>query len=390
MNRDEARLAVLFEYTDSLETAAELLEYNKSPFDHSLLADPLRLPLPPEPHIEAWQQYAADAQKGSVFDTLQSRLVQLRFPIEAGISQGEAYRAATRRGTLPDGMPEAAGLLLQQPDRLQLLLHQGLWGVIPVLITGCRHDFVCLVQAFTKRNEPAPIPDSMGSAIISGYNNWDRIGQLRRLWETEHPANTSAAAWAEEFRQYILPHKELYQDRFMVISNGPYSGVPADEMGLSSDDWQRLSVTIRLEHEATHYFTHRLFSAMRNNILDELLADYRGIVTANGRYRADWFLRFLGLHDFPTYHSGRRLENYRGDPPLSDEAFRVLQALVKAAAENLERFDHDQANELTTTDAQARLLLALTRLTLEELASREAVAFIQQALQSLPSQESTS
>ena len=30
---------------------------------------------------------------------------------------------------------------------------------------------------------------------------------------------------------------------------------------------------------------------MRNNILDELVADYMGITAAAGRYRADWFLR---------------------------------------------------------------------------------------------------
>jgi hypothetical protein len=155
-------------------------------------------------------------------------------------------------------------------------------------------------------------------------------------------------------------------------------------MGLAPDEWQRLSITIRLEHEATHYFTQRLFAVMRNNILDELLADYRGIVAANGRYRADWFLRFMGLHAYPAYHTGRRLENYRGDPSLSDAAFRVLQALVKAAAENLERFDHEQAPRLTTVEAQVRLLLALTQLSLEELASPQAAAFIQHGLQLLP------
>lgn len=46
-------------------------------------------------------------------------------------------------------------------------------------------------------------------------------------------------------------------------------------------------------------------------MLDELIADYAGIVAAWGRYRADWFLRFVGLEDYPRYREGGRLQNYR-------------------------------------------------------------------------------
>lgn len=66
-------------------------------------------------------------------------------------------------------------------------------------------------------------------------------------------------------------------------------------MNLSQAEWRRLSITIRLEHECTHYFTYRVLGSMRNNLLDELIADYQGIVSAIGKYRADWFLRFMGL-----------------------------------------------------------------------------------------------
>jgi hypothetical protein len=111
---------------------------------------------------------------------------------------------------------------------------------------------------------------------------------------------------------------------------------------------------------------------MRNNLLDELIADYRGIVAATGHYRADWFLRFLGLESFPNYREGGRLQNYRGQPPLSDGAFKILQALVKTAVENLERFDAEYAGELITLNNQPLMLVALTYLTLEELASKEA------------------
>jgi hypothetical protein len=166
----------------------------------------------------------------------------------------------------------------------------------------------------------------------------------------------------------MIPQKELYQDRLVLLSEGFYSNVPAEVMSLSTEEWRRLSLTIRLEHEGTHYLTLRLFSSMRNHLLDELIADYAGIVAACGHYRADWFLRFLGLEDFPRYREGGRLENYRGNPPLSEEAFRVLQALVKAAAENLERRYAEQLADYRTAAGWAQGLMALYQGTLEELA----------------------
>jgi len=178
----------------------------------------------------------------------------------------------------------------------------------------------------------------MGAVIIAGYNNWDRIHTYRKEWELNNTENVTEESWLAEF-QRLIPQKEFYQDKFIILSDGPYSAVPAESLGLAEEEWRRLSLIIRREHECTHYFTRRMFSSMRNNLLDELIADYMGIVSAIGFFRADWFLRFVGLENYPQYRAGARLENYRGDPPLSDGAFKILQALVKLAAENLEAFD---------------------------------------------------
>ena len=266
-------------------------------------------------------------------------------------------------------MAEATGLELEQPETLQLLIHQSLAGEIPILIAGCRADFITLVQALTKRNEPEPIPDSMGATMVGGFNNWDRIRQYRQAWEAQQFPAVSEANWQAEF-QRLLPQKTLYQDRFIILSQGNYSGITAEKMGLKAEEWLRLSLIIRLEHECCHYFTRRVFGSMRNNMLDELIADYQGIVAANGgRYRAYWFLQFVGLESFPDYCEGGRLQNYRGEPPLSDGAFRILQILVKQAAENLEQFNSNYALELNNPEKQAQLLTVLTSLTLEELAA---------------------
>lgn len=379
MNKQEFRESVLAAYGVSTSEREELLAYNENVFDHNSLTLAVKFPLEPEPHVVAWQQYVAAARVIGAFESLKQRLVQLQFPILEGISQTSAYQSATRKGVLVDDMVEATGLVLKRPEQLQLMVHESLAGAIPVLIAGNREDFVSLVQALTMRNEPKPVPDSMGACIVAGFNNWDRVRQYRKKWEAEHPGDCSETSWAVEFRQ-IIPRKELYQDRFIILSDGPYSAVSAIDIGLKEPEWRHISLKIRLEHECTHYFTRRVFASMRNNLLDELIADYRGIVAGCGHYRADWFLRFLGLEAFPDYREGGRLQNYRGQPPLSEGAFQVLKGLVKAAAENLERFDAANSDKLRQPDAQALMLMALTRLTLEELASPKAELLIQTAL----------
>ena len=382
MSAVEFRQRVLASYQASSSQIEELLAYNGNVFDSNALKYPLPFPLPPEPHVVAWEGYVAEAEKVGVFETLNGVLVQLRFPIQAGISLTEGYRAATRQGISPDSIGSATGLAFNRPEKLELSIYQSLAGAIPVLLTPIREDFVALVQAITMHNEPKPVPDSMGACMVAGYNNWDRIRQYRKQWEAENSFNCSEASWAEEFGR-LKVQKQRYQDRIAILSNGFYSNVSASDLELDELEWQRLSLTIRLEHECTHYLTRRLFGSMRNNLLDELIADYRGIVAAVGSYRADWFLRFMGLESFPLYRQGGRLQNYRGQPPLSDGAFQILQALVKDAAENLQRFDRQWRKEMRTASHQFLTLATLTCLTLEELASPEGCWRIQERLDQL-------
>jgi hypothetical protein len=370
------RATVLAAHGANTSQIEELLAYNQNVFDHTQLEQPLALPLASEPFVAVWEEYLAEAQTRGVFTTLQERLVQLCFPIQAGLSQSKAYQAATCQGAPVAGMAEATGLRLNAPDQLQLVLHQSLVGCIPLLITGDRSDFVSLVQALTRRNEPEPIPDSMGAAMVAGYNNWDRVRRYRQAWEEENQRSGWAGGWAEEFKR-LVPRKALYQDNFIILSDGPYSGVNGAELNLTEIEWRQISLAIRREHEFAHYFTRRVFGSMRNNLIDEIIADYMGLVVACGRFRADWFLRFMGLEAFPAYRQGGRLENYRGQPPLSAEAFRVLQALVKSAVENLERLDRQFNPGLGQSGS---ILIALTFLTLEEIASEAAESRLKQAL----------
>ncbi len=337
---------------------AELGRYLETAFDLGALGPGTVLPLPDEPFVEVWEGWAEEARQQGAFAVLAKHLPQLRFPIREGISQTGDYRAATLKGVPAGGLEGATGLELERPDAIELEIHPSPAGRIPVLLVRGREEFVALVRALGKRNEPAPIPDSQGALMVGGFNNWARIRELRSRGE-EVTGTTP---------------KELYQDRFILLSDGPYSAVPAADLGLGEEEWKEVSLAIRRDHECAHYFTRRLFGSMRNHAHDELMADWAGLVAATGRFRADWFLRFLGLEDPARYRPGGRLDLYRGD--LSDEAFLALHELIRSAALNLEAFRPE------TLEDRARMLTALASLRLDELASSDGQRLLESAIDS--------
>ena len=317
----------------------------------------------------AWRGYADAAGTNGVVDTLRQHLVQLRFPVRSGISDEDAYRRATRRGDFAAADEYTPGLVLEQPEALELTVTRTAAGGVPVLVAGDRRDFILLVQALTGRNEPIDVPDAMGACLVKGLNNWSRVSAYRAAW-ARTADESDDAAWAAEF-QRLIPRKELYQDRLVILSRGPYSATSHVTTGLSESEWLSRSLVIRREHELTHYFTYRVFGSMRSHVVDELVADFVGLLIGYGAYRADLALRFLGLEAFPSYRSGGRLEHYRGTPPLSDEAFAVVQTLAVRAAHNLEALGATTPPDPGDYGAIGRLTLGLITLSIEELASAD-------------------
>jgi len=354
----------------------ELIAYNAKPFPPEAAASAPDFPLADEPHVEAWRAYERESRASDPFTALRRHFVQLRFPIRAGISEEDGYRAATRRGRIEAADTYAdEALTLDRPDLVELSIAPTIAGHVPILVAGHRPDFVRLVQAFSERNEPRPVPEAMGACIVKGLNNWSRIRDYRTRWAEALGEAATEDAWAEEF-QRLVPHKELYQDRFVILSRGPYSAIAAADAEMPDADWLERSLAIRREHELTHYFTYRVFGTVRNNIFDELVADFVGLVRALGRYRADLALRFLGLENYPAFRAGGRLEVYRGKPPLSDEGFAVARTLAVRSARNLEAFAASHPEYLQSLGALGALTFALTALTLEELASDEMASLV--------------
>lgn len=305
--------------------------------------------------MQAWEDYIRDVPRMGVLGALQQRLVQLCFPIRERLSANPDYLLSTRRGINPALFEVAEGIRLEDPAGLKVYLYQTLAGRIPVLETASRKDFESLVQAFYHRNEPIAVPASLGAYMIKGYNNWDRVARYK-----------GKSGQGFDFN-HMKAHRELYQDIFLILTDAEYSGVPADMLGLVQEEWRRLSLIIRREHEAAHYVTQRFLGSARNHPLDEFIADYMGIVAAIGCYRADWFLCFMGLENYPDFRPGGRLTNYLENQELSQSEFEELKSCIKKAAENVERFAVKNP-DVYSTRGKYEMLLRLSRSNLLTLA----------------------
>jgi hypothetical protein len=367
--QEALRRRVLESCGATLDQMDALLAYGAQPCRWAHGTPLPAFPLPDDAQVVAWLGYEREAAEAGVVEALKRHLVQLNFPVRAGMSAEAAYQQATRRGVFSAAEPFRPGLTLRHPERVQLKVCQTIAGRLPVLIAGDRADFEALVQALTGRNEPAPVPAAMGACLVKGLNNWSRVAAYRAAWQREH-AGAGDAAWAEEF-QRLIPQKEQYQDRLIILSSGPYSATPAADVGLPEPEWLERSVAIRQEHELTHFFVHRVFGVMRTHVFDEIVADFVGLARVFGTYRADLALRFLGLEAYPQYRPGGRLEVYRPEPPLGDAADAILRTLVWRAVQALQSYATRWQGSWSDLAAVAALTFAISQLTLEELAAPE-------------------
>ncbi len=325
----------------------------------------LPIPLPEEPQLEAWRRTVARSREVGAWRALVERFVQLRFPIREGIRGDPAYRAAVRRGAAPP--PDASPLRPSDPGGIEIRLHASVAGRVPVIVARHRGDFETLVRALAMRNEPRPVPPAQGACLVAGLVDWERVARHRERWERERRGLHSGAGWAEEMRR-LRARPALYQDRFVIATVGPYSGVAPPD-GRAAEAWERLSLRIRLEHECTHYLAVRAFGRLRHDLLEELLADWVGLLRATGSYDPALALRFLGLEG-EGIAPGGRLHVYRGDPPLSSGGFALLAGIARRGVEALARLTEALGDAAVDHAAQARVVLAASTLPEWALADR--------------------
>lgn len=335
----------------------ELLLYNESPFAVDT-AWPV-FPLPEEAHVAVWREYAREASSRPL-DVLRARLPQLAIPLREGTSRSPAYAAVMRRGQ-PFREADFGGRLeLAAPDALRLFIAEHPAGALPVLATPIRSDFERLERALIFRSEPGPADPAVNARLVSGLVNWDRVERHRVVWGGELSAAERMARWPVEAQRVSSQESWRFNDRVVILCEGPYSGMTAADLGLpfGEAEWIERSSDLRLEHELTHYLTKRVFGQMRLNLLDEFLADWAGMTRALGRYEPELLATFL----LGTTEKPGRMAAYCGG--VSPEGVRALRALVPLAARGLCKLHDHWFDKLGRTG----FALGLTQLTLEMLA----------------------
>ncbi|MEA5461133.1 hypothetical protein VB796_18870 [Arcicella sp. LKC2W] len=316
---------------DKIILPEELNLYFKNKFKSSV-----KLPtfFADEPYIHSWETYCEKSSKHGTFQTLKNCYPQLHFPIEEGINKTQAYIDAVLKGKT-ESINLVNKLKLNNPDGIEICIHKSIAGKVPVLKIPDGQDFIKIIQCLLHKNNPISVPLSMGAILINGINNWDRLNNLKNDWLKNNPTGN----WSKEFSNNVLSNPDLFKDKIIILSTKPYSNVNASQLGMSDIEWGQYSYSIRLEHECTHLYTLKKYGYASNNLHDELIADYIGIVKTNGKYNINWMLSFMGLENYPNYRKGARLENYLGNSDLSFENFSTLTTIIKNAIENIANFD---------------------------------------------------
>lgn len=255
--------------------------------------------------------------RGPVLPMLARRFPQLYLKPEAGMSQSELYRAILRKGYRYEGtLSHFAG-----SDRDSLTQEQTPVGEVTVVFLANRSDFECFYRVMACRCEPVEIPDTMGAVYISGINDWSRIHAHMEAYREQGGEDPKG-----EFARFTAAPSN-YKETLLLLSDGPYSAIPAEHTPYDRETWLHLSREIRKYHELTHFVCRRLCPEKKYPIWDELLADCMGLIFATGGYSVPLAQRFLGIEN-GTY-TGGRLENYTDGLP-DDEMVRRVTAATEA------------------------------------------------------------
>ena len=269
----------------------------------------------------------------AVIGKLAERYSQLYLnPYEEGAK--EACHDAVCRGIAPEknDLPHFSG---DERDSLQTLETPA--GPVEILTLYKREDFETFLRIMANHCGDQPIPATQGASTLDGIINWQKICAHReKFYEEQREQGVLFPDWNTEFRNFTAK-KENYRDTLIILSIGPYSNIPAERLGLSSEEWIRRSHTLRTHHECTHVICRRLYPEQINTVWDELVADAIGLYAAFGRYIRGYEETFLGVED--GRYTGGRLENYmkadeKKEPDLlAKKVSAVLQAFEQLFSE---------------------------------------------------------
>ena len=266
------------------------------------------------------------AKGGEAIEALAGRFPQLYVAPAEGAQ--EAHRLAAGRGIVPEGanLDHFSG---DSEDALHIVDTPA--GPVEALFLKNREDFETFLRIVGNKSMPVEIARTVGAITYRGLADWGAVARAR----DEYLAN-GGGDWASEFRR-LASVPGAFRAEIVVISEGPYSNVPADATPYGGEEWLRVSRAIRLNHECAHVVCRRIMPEDVLPVWDEVTADVVGLLCATRRYDARLAALFLGVT--ADGFAGGRLSEYldggqkaRVDE-LAAEIHHVLQRIEAACGE---------------------------------------------------------
>ena len=177
-----------------------------------------------------------------------------------------------------------------QPDSIVLELFNSFAGRVPIITAESYVDFENLVKTVVFKGNEYSLINDMGATFVSSKNNF-----------------------------------------LIILSGKPYSNVTAEALGLDEQTWKEKSAVIRKYHECAHYYTKRNYGSARNNLHDELIADFCGMWASFSSFNASLFSKFLAHGRMKIYTEG-----------LSCASAAIVEKLSHIAASGVERWTMDE------------------------------------------------
>lgn len=257
------------------------------------------------------------ARGGDVVRVLARRFPQLYVAPAEGAQ--EAHRLASGRGIAP------AGATLDHfatTPRDELRLVDTPAGPVEVVFLERRADFETFLQIVGNRSQPVPILRAVGAITYRGLPDWAKVAAARAAW-----LEAGDTDWQAEFAR-LAREPGAFRSEIVVISEGPYSNVPASETPYDEAAWTAVSREIRLYHECAHVVCRRRLPQDILPVWDEVTADVVGLLRATGGYDASLAARFLGVT--PDGYAAGRLEEYlsEGQAAHVDAVSREVHAAL--------------------------------------------------------------
>ena len=240
----------------------------------------------------------------------------------------EAHRDASGYGVAPEGAT-LDHFIRSDEDELREVDTPA--DPIDVVFLKQRKDFETFLQIIGHKSQPVPIDRTVGAITYRRLPDWGAVRDAHQAY-----AATGGDDWVGEFNR-LARQPGMFRAEIIVISEGPYSNVPASDTPYSETEWVDVSREIRLSHECAHVVCRRTMPDDILPIWDEVTADVTGLLCATGNYDATLAARFFGIT--PNGYVGGRLTEYldaaqkESIDQIASEVYSVLQRIEERADE---------------------------------------------------------